>query len=694
MNKNKNKLSIFIVLILGVTIFLLSSAQCIFMNKTSANSVNDIYLESISQITSVFCRCVNDKLNNYLGNLHYYTHSDVVATANEPDIIDWLHAHEQNRPSCYDYVIYVDKNGTWNSDTRGTGDVSDRAYFKEVWNNGKESVLDSPVFSRSTGKPVFHVIQTVKNAGKVYGFFGGVVPLEELIDITTYVKFGETGHAWIIDKSGVIVTHNDSKYILKYNLSEDTSLTTKTRAFFSKAKQGGTGFGVVKMQNGKDEFVFYQEVENTPMIVCVAVDADEVLDLSKSITIRTIIFSILFLIVMIVLIILVVEFALKPLNAVTWAIEGIATGDADLTRRISIKSDNEIGAVVNGFNMFVGKLHDIIKNIKDSKEKLSVAGDDLRFKSDDTHKSINQILDSITSVKVQVENQAASVSQTAGAVNQIASNISSLEQMIAGQSAQVSNASSAVEEMIGNISSVNQNVEKMSDSFELLRKSAQDGSQKQQDVNDKVSEIERQSIMLQEANQAIAAIAEQTNLLAMNAAIEAAHAGEAGKGFSVVADEIRKLSETSGSQSRTIGEQLNNIKDAIGSVVAASEDSSEAFRNVTNQIQATDELVTHIKQAMEEQQAGSQQIGEALHAMNDSTLEVKSASSEMSEGNKAILEEIKNLQDATGAIKTSVEDMSNGAEKIQQTGTDLLSVAKGLNISIFDIGTQIDKFKV
>ena len=386
--------------------------------------------------------------------------------------------------------------------------------------------------------------------------------------------------------------------------------------------------------------------------------------------------------------------SLKPLVKVKDAIEDVASGEADLTKRLDKRGNDEITDVVDGFNKFMEKLHTIIGQIKESKEKLGSAGLSLNDSTQDTASSITQIISNIESVHGQISNQADSVHETAGAVNEIASNIESLEKMIEKQSSCVSEASAAVEEMIGNISSVNQSVEKMSESFDNLNVDARNGQQVQMSVNEKIEQIKVQSEILQEANQAISAIAEQTNLLAMNAAIEAAHAGEAGKGFSVVADEIRKLSETSTQQSKTIGDQLSEIQRSINDVVIASEQSSAAFTSVSSKIRDTDDLVRQIRAAMEEQNEGSKQISNVLHVMNDSSLEVKTASQEMSEGNKAILSEVRKLQDATGIMEESMREMSVGAKKINETGEALRGIAAEMQDSIGEIGGQIDQFKV
>ncbi len=388
---------------------------------------------------------------------------------------------------------------------------------------------------------------------------------------------------------------------------------------------------------------------------------------------------------------------LNHLNILNAAVKDLSSGNADLTKRVSVNSRSVFkvfGKLVKNENRFIEKLHEIIGNLKISEADLSTVGLKMSTSMENTASAISQIISNIDSVHEQINKQSESVQETAGAVTQISSNIDSLERMIQQQAAGVTQASSAVEEMIGNIQSVNISVDKMADSFAQLERQSQVGREKQYAVNEKILQIEDKSKMLQEANQAIANIAEQTNLLAMNAAIEAAHAGEAGKGFAVVADEIRKLSETSTEQSKTIGEQLNSIQASIVEVVSGSEESSKAFSMVSHEIENTNQLVNEIKNAMDEQNEGSKQVIETLRVMNNSTSEVSTSAKEMIEGNKLIFNNIAGLQDASGSMKTSMDEMALGAEKISESGSELSRISEKMTESILNMQDQINQFTV
>ncbi|HRW25789.1 MAG TPA: methyl-accepting chemotaxis protein, partial [Spirochaetia bacterium] len=300
------------------------------------------------------------------------------------------------------------------------------------------------------------------------------------------------------------------------------------------------------------------------------------------------------------------------MREVSSGMQNVSSGEADLSRRIEMRKQDELGQMAGFFNTFVDKLAGIMVRVKAEIGSLGDGMVQLASNTEETAGAIRQITANIESLKLQSINQSASVTESSATVEQIAKNIERLYRLIERQSEGVSSSSSSIEEMVASIQSVTANIERMGSYYEKLLGKSDAGRGAIETVVKQVRDIDAQSENLQAANQLIAGIAAETNLLAMNAAIEAAHAGEAGMGFAVVADEIRKLAENAAVQSKTIGQTIKGIRGVIEAVVASSGQSASTFDEILEQIRILSRLEEEIKYSMQEQSAGSSQILESL----------------------------------------------------------------------------------
>ena len=370
------------------------------------------------------------------------------------------------------------------------------------------------------------------------------------------------------------------------------------------------------------------------------------------------------------------------------------SGIADMTIRIPIKKNNEIGAMGNEINKFIDTQHDLLANVKEACDSLGNVGLSLASSSQQSASAISQILSNIDTVKDSVSKQSEALSLVKEKLNANSNDIKTLDGLIENQSAGIIESSAAIEEMIGNIDSVTRSISKMSEEYRELIKITEEGKDRQTEVSTQVTNMSEQSNKLADANTVITQIAEQTNLLAMNAAIEAAHAGEAGRGFAVVADEIRKLAEDSATQSKLIETEINDIIRSIANVVSSSDLSLRSFEEITGKVDETDHLVHQIDNAMTEQQEASKQVLISLHEVTDVTSQVQTTSKGISQGVEAINTSSENLEQIARKVADSMEEMASGISEINTSATDVSEMSRKTKDNIYTLTTIVEKFKL
>lgn len=686
------------VAVLFVFLLISFSALAFILLNSIEKDNTETYTNFSTQLAERTADGLTYWLESYLKDFGIFSKSYVFTSGDFGLACQYLSDNEELIDPNFDFLGIADQSGEMYSSNGTISDVSHEPFFTEIQSNGKSFYISDPYPSPDGIGYIFYISAPVNNTNNSFwGVIVGALALSKVNYQITQASLTQNGFIFALDSDGDIIAHSDSEKIMKnfYSMRDEQTGYKGYHDMVQRMLLSQAGSAIIEdSERNTTNYVFFCPINHTNWSLAIAIDQSEISDSTLQSAFQIIFISIVIAAILLVITSIYMRILVHPLVRLKNAIIGIASGDADLTKRIQVKSKNEIGEVVMGFNTFTENLHHIIKRIKESKDELAKVDSYMAETTKETSASIDEIISHINTVTSQIDLQGQSVKETAGKVNQIAQSIESLNSMIENQSSGVTQASAAVEQMLGNIVSVTRSTEKMADSFNELENDTSTGIEKQNAVNEQIQRIQEQSLMLMEANKVISKIASETNLLAMNASIEAAHAGDAGRGFSVVADEIHVLSETSSKQSKRIKDELQKIQDSIGTVVQSSAEAKNAFNSVTDKIRETDQLVQQIKGAMEESEVGSHQITDALKMMNESTSDVRGASGSMSAGNQGILDQINKLQAVTEGITSSVSEMKTYADRISRNGKTLSDNSGTMQTSIAKIGSQIDLFKV
>ncbi|MDS0525932.1 methyl-accepting chemotaxis protein [Clostridium sp. SHJSY1] len=545
--------------------------------------------------------------------------------------------------------------------TNVIGNVSEKAWYQALM-KGANYHISNPVVSKGTGKTITVIGAPIKdNSDKSIGLMMAAVNLSYIQTKVQEFKVGENGYAMLLGSDGTFVVHPDEELVMKKKISEleDTNMQSLGKEMSNQDS------GIFRFSDSTgNNIVFYNKIPSSGWVVASVMSESELFASAQKLISTLLIITTLISIILAVIIIIISKRMADPVSKLSAFSEQVASGDLSL--KLDVNRNDEIGQMANSLNNTVSGLKEIVGNIVDSANEVSLFSNKLTIVTKESTKGTEEVMLSMQQISEGACQQAENASKASEITSQLVEDINIVREHFKYMLKVVEDSK--------NVSSVGaKGIQKAVKSMENIAKA------NGKNVKEANALLE-QSKEIGQIVDVISNIAEQTNLLALNAAIEAARAGEQGKGFAVVADEVRNLAEQSEGAAKQITDLIGKVQNQV-----------ETISNTMNN--GTEEIVNGVDIAVA---AGTNfdEIEKVFNEINDMVQKVTYATNNMANKADAAVEAISEVAAITEENSAATEEVSATTEEQNSNIQEIGETIHKLDELVLKLKNTVGKFKL
>lgn len=518
---------------------------------------------------------------------------------------------------------------------------------------------------------------------------------DDFKDSVSSIRIGKTGFAYIFDTNGRVVVHKffgkgENLGIMKNNKGQfifKKMIEKKNGKLYFDWKESG------KYMLARKKLAYFQTLKDLNWIVVTSSYLEEVTEEQNKLRFVMAMVLLVSIAAALILAFLTIHSITSPIAKIRLMMKDVSEGEGDLTKKLKIKSNDEIQELAEFFNRFVEKLRDIIHNLQAHMRHLTNFSNELASNANESAASVLEITATLNSVVNSVEQEKDMVNESTDSMQGIYSDIKEIHKNSEDSQKQTKASSQIIEKMANNINKISKVAEDADSAAKTLTDIASSGSKSMQVLMESVQKVHSNSQKITQILKLIMNISAQTNLLAMNASIEASHAGELGKGFAVVAGEIRSLADKSAKGAKQIQEVVNEIATDIKKNLENTVKTEENFKVLTENISTVRNINHKIASFMYEQKESNHLILDAMLQLQNYSERALLSTDSASEKGHRVTKDLEALNNLAGEISFAMQEQKKALSEASVSSEHISEISEELKDIAEDIQQDFEKFK-